>query len=136
MNLNTHTPLTHYSPRPATTLQPAYVAALGLPGPAGRAALAALTGVPVTVCPPRTYALDPLTDRPKASPPPPRRARTARADPRRVVSVVPNPKKPGSKARARFQLWRVGATVDECVAAGVSREDVRYDLARSYVVVR
>lgn len=52
-----------------------------------------------------------------------------------VVSHVPNPKKPGSAGHARFELWRVGALVSECIAAGMWPADVRWDLNKSFVVL-
>jgi hypothetical protein len=108
--------------------------ALRTPGPAARAALAALTGVPVTVCPPRTYALD-WDDRPRCAdgPPPPPRSRTARSDPRVVLAFAPNPKKPGTAAYARYALYATGRTCDELRRAGMRAEDFRYDVAHGFL---
>ncbi len=56
-----------------------------------------------------------------------RAPRGALRDPRIVISVRPNPKKPGSASYDRYELYRVGMTVDEAIAAGVKREDVAWD---------
>lgn len=99
-------------------------------------------GLPVRVCPPCTHALD-AEDRPRdPSPAQPTRAaepragprRSAPSDPRVVVSVAHNPKREGSACRARYDLWRVGATIDDYLAAGGTREDVRWDLRQGFVV--
>lgn len=71
---------------------------------------------------------------PLTAPPPPTR-RATRADPRVVLAVAPNPKRPGSAAHARYSAWRTGATVDECLAAGLTAEDVRWDTRRGYVTL-
>ena len=101
----------------------------------------------VLVCPPGAYALRAGTDEPKplsvddgAAPPLRRRAkkkrsRTARVDRRVVLQVAPNPKKPGTGSHLRYAHWRVGETVEAAVARGMTRADVRYDVARGYVVV-
>jgi hypothetical protein len=52
-------------------------------------------------------------------------------DPRVIVSVLPNPKRPGSASFDRYALYRVGMTVDEAIAAGVKREDIAWDSASS-----
>jgi hypothetical protein len=44
-----------------------------------------------------------------------------------------NPKKPGTMAWARFNLYRDGMTPSEFLAAGGLREDLRYDEARGYI---
>lgn len=58
-----------------------------------------------------------------------------RLDPRVVISVAANPKKPGSGSHTRYAHWAVGRTVSECMALGLTTADVRYDLDRGYVVV-
>lgn len=53
-----------------------------------------------------------------------------------VVSAVrPNPKKPGSASYARFAHYAVGLTVAECLSAGVTAADLRWDLARGFVTL-
>lgn len=61
----------------------------------------------------------------------PRAQRPSTTDPRVIVSVAPNPKRPGSASHARYELYRVGMTVDEAIAAGVKREDIAWDSASS-----
>lgn len=52
-----------------------------------------------------------------------------------VVSVVPNPKKPGSATHIRFAQWVVGRTVAQCMSAGLTRADVDWDVSRNFVVL-
>lgn len=54
-----------------------------------------------------------------------------------VLRVVPNPKKPGSATWHRFQHWRAGDTVGECMSRGMTRADVLWDMdpARKFVVL-
>jgi hypothetical protein len=54
-----------------------------------------------------------------------------------VISYVApaNPKKSGTACYARFPLYAVGLTVDECVARGVTRADVRWDAAQGFIVL-
>ena len=86
-----------------------------------------------TLCPPRTHALDPITNRPRnAAPPRPRPP--ARRDPRVVTYVAPNPKKPGTATHDRYERgYRIGRTLDQCVEAGVTRGDIRWDLDRGFI---
>lgn len=108
---------------------------LQTPGAGARAALTALTGVPVHMCAPGERTRCPVTGRPLEPAPPPvtRRLRPAVSDPRRVTYVAPNPKRPGSASYDRFQLWHIGVTVDDYLNAGGRREDVRYDVKRGFV---
>lgn len=62
-----------------------------------------------------------------------RGAAKRRGDVRKVVAMRANPKKPGTMAHARYALYRVGATVDELLAQGLLREDIRYDTKHGYV---
>lgn len=57
-------------------------------------------------------------------------------DDRVVASVEPNPKKPGSQAHFRYEFWKVGATVEECLRAGLAREDVRWDVEKGFVTLK
>lgn len=52
----------------------------------------------------------------------------------RIVSVAPNPKRPGSASWDRYQKWRVGATLAEMRAEGMSAADVGWDGSRGFVV--
>lgn len=51
----------------------------------------------------------------------------------KIVAVVENPKKEGSRSHARFALYKVGATVQEfidaCVAAGFPAKEATADLS-------
>lgn len=60
---------------------------------------------------------------------------THRLDPRVITQVVPNPKKPGSKAHARYALYREGMTVTEFMAAGGTSADVKYDADHGFIRV-
>lgn len=51
-----------------------------------------------------------------------------------VLSVVPNPKKQGTASYDRFAKYRVGMTLGECYAAGISKGDIKWDTERSFVV--
>ena len=50
-----------------------------------------------------------------------------------IAAVVENPKKPGSRAHARFALYRAGATVQDfvsaCVAAGFPASEANADIS-------
>jgi hypothetical protein len=52
-----------------------------------------------------------------------------------VVAVRPNPKKPGSDTHARYAHWVVGRTVRECLAAGLTRADLAWDVTRGFVTL-
>lgn len=103
-------------------------------------AMEILAGIPVTVGHPCLKGPSPKSapapvvgaePRPAPAPREPRATRTGVTDPRVIVSVVPNPKRPGSASHARYELYRVGMTVDEAIAAGVKREDIAWDSASS-----
>ena len=61
------------------------------------------------------------------------RAPVQRTDPRRIVYVAPNPKKPGSASYDRFARYVVGMTVTEALAAGVTGADVKWDSERGFI---
>jgi len=52
-----------------------------------------------------------------------------------VLTVVPNPKRPGSASAMRFENWRPGITVADALAAGLTPGDVAWDLAHGFVTV-
>ena len=56
-----------------------------------------------------------------------------RTDPRRIVHVAPNPKKPGSKSYERYAAYREGMTVSEAIAAGVTSADVKWDHDHGFI---
>lgn len=66
------------------------------------------------------------------SPPPP--PVPVAADRRVLVSVAPNPKRPGSASRDRYNLYKVGMTEPELIATGVLAADLRWDTSRSFLV--
>lgn len=110
-----------------------------------------LTMAPATAVP-AIRAVETLVGRPiqRRASPPPTSARTpaaprAPAAPRSsvgsidsamvVVSVVPNPKKPGSSAHERFARYQVGMTVAQLLAAGITRADLKWDAERAHIVL-
>lgn len=109
------------------------------PRPLAVQALEVLAGIPVVVGHPCLAgpAPRPVVDESAEAPAPVRAPRAARAprastsDPRVIASMVPNPKRPGTASHARYELYRVGMTVDEAIAAGVKREDIAWDSAAS-----
>lgn len=50
-----------------------------------------------------------------------------------VVSVAPNPKRPGSASHVRYAAYRRGATAADLRAAGLTIADFRWDRERGYV---
>lgn len=68
--------------------------------------------------------------------PPPKQDRgdsTRPKDERRILTVVENPRLPGSPAHARFTLLRPGRTVEQCLARGMTRRDFRMALDYGWV---
>lgn len=61
----------------------------------------------------------------------------------KIVAVVENPKKAGSRSHARFALYKVGATVQEfidaCVAAGFPAKeataDISWDRRKNFITI-
>lgn len=52
-----------------------------------------------------------------------------------IRTVVPNPKKPGSSAHARYSQWIVGRTVSACLDAGLTRGDLLWDTEHGFIVL-
>ena len=50
-----------------------------------------------------------------------------------IVRVAPNTKKPSGKSYARYELYQVGMTVQEFIAAGGTHGDISYDLNRNSI---
>jgi hypothetical protein len=78
----------------------------------------------------------PITRRspPKIIVEPTKRSRTTKSDPRIITYIHPqNPKKPGTRAARIWDLYRVGMTVDEYVAAGGRRSAIRYDDEHGFI---
>lgn len=108
------------------------------PSPLAVAALETVMGKPMIVGHPCLSGPPPAPapDAPPQVEPREKRTRAPRApksDPRVVVDVAPNPKKPGSQSHERYAIWRVGMTVSEALAAGLTGADVKWDTERGYV---
>jgi hypothetical protein len=52
-----------------------------------------------------------------------------------ITSVQPNPKKPGSSAWVRYNLYRPGLTVAAALQAGLRSEDIRWDLRHGFITL-
>lgn len=76
----------------------------------------------------------PAPPTPKAAPAAkiPTRAPT-HSDPRPVLEVAPNPRREGTNAHAGYACWRVGDTVDQCLARGLPARYVRKDVGKGRV---
>lgn len=61
----------------------------------------------------------------------------ARANKKATITFVasPNPKRKNTLARERFELYRVGMTVADYVAAGGRSGDVNHDAAEGYITL-
>jgi hypothetical protein len=109
------------------------------PEPLAVVALETVVGKPIQMGWPalRGKQRDPATGQPKERPEPKtkmqRVARPSKTDPRKIVAVVPNPKKPGSASFDRFALYVVGMTVTQALAAGVKSADIDWDSARGFI---
>jgi hypothetical protein len=57
----------------------------------------------------------------------------SRPAPKRLASFVPNPKRPGSESRDRYELYEIGLTEIELLAKGMSRSDFRNDTAKRFI---
>jgi hypothetical protein len=47
-----------------------------------------------------------------------------------------NPKRPGSKAHDRFANYVNGMTVEQALAAGLTRQDLDFDIQKHYIVIK
>jgi len=63
------------------------------------------------------------------------RAKPAKVDSRIVLSVKPQPHKPGTLMHASYECWVVGDTVQACRNRGVIATGVRRDVRRGHVVL-
>lgn len=103
----------------------------------GLQTLETLVGKPVEVCRParspgRPVPVGQYAAAPRAREPVEKRPRAARpassvSDPRVIAYVMPNPKRPGSASYDRYAKYVPGMTVDEAIAAGVTRDDIKWD---------
>lgn len=98
-----------------------------------------LIGKPIEVCHPCLSGPDPRQSGNPGQKTPTKsgqRARTApKSDPRVIVAVVPNPKRPGSASFDRFKVWAVGKTVNECFAEGLGSADLKWDSERGFITL-
>lgn len=57
-----------------------------------------------------------------------------RIDPRIIVSIAPNPKRPSSGAYARYQTYSLGKSIDwHYKNASVNQQDVRWDSYKGFI---
>lgn len=98
------------------------------PSPEAVVALEKLVGKPIV-------REAPKPKKPAPSAPRPRGASVRGSDKRVVLTVVPNPKKAGSASAARYDLYRVGMTVDQFVAAGGTTADVKWDTEKGFITL-
>lgn len=64
----------------------------------------------------------------------PREAAPRKSDPRILIWVMPNPKKPGSKSAERYDFYQVGKRLDEVVSKDKLRwDDISWDLERGHI---
>ncbi len=76
---------------------------------------------------------------PNTTPMPPMRTRNrdqrtvARRDPRVIVRLEPNPKRPGTAAWERYSLYALGMRVEEVLAIGVKRVDLEWDQQKGHI---
>ena len=98
--------------------------------PEAVAALEIMMGHPITRVQPRGKAAPRSGPRVRTSGP---RLSVSSSDTRTIVSVVPNPKKPGSASYERFALYKEGMKVMDAIAAGVTPGDIRWDTDRGFI---
>lgn len=101
----------------------------------GVAVIETLLGQPIQRPTQGQTGIDPATNQPRTAAP--RQPRTPRrtTDPRVVTSVAPNPKKPGSKSHARYELYTTGATVTSLLSQGLTVADIKWDTERGFVTL-
>jgi hypothetical protein len=58
------------------------------------------------------------------------------ADDMVITVLVANPKRPNSKAFARFALYATGMTVREAMTAGLRRDDFRWDVMHAHIEIK
>lgn len=101
----------------------------------GRGAIECLVGRPIACWAPAVVAPLP-SPAPAAVPPSGPPAGPYAADARVVRAVAPgNPHRPGTTAHADYARWRVGRTLAQHVAAGMSRRALRRGLRMGWVEV-
>jgi hypothetical protein len=79
---------------------------------------------------------DAATQKPKAAKAPAsadKQAKLAALDARKIVDVVPNPKREGTESHVRFAKYKKGMTVAQALSAGLTRGDIDWDSKRSFI---
>jgi len=51
-----------------------------------------------------------------------------------TIEFVPNPKTPGSLSYDRYEGYKAATTIDEAIALGASRDDIRWDYELGYIM--
>ncbi len=65
-----------------------------------------------------------------------RGAARSRTDNRIILTIVPNPKRPGTRCHGEYDHYRVGQTVTEYLeASGGTQANIRYDTARNFITL-
>ncbi len=98
---------------------------------ATRSTLETLIGHPVVLCAPRGSHSVAARARPRS----PAQVSAAATDTRTVLTIVPNPKKPGTASFERFRAYVVGETVAEASKRGLTTADLKWDLERGFVTL-
>lgn len=52
-----------------------------------------------------------------------------------ILTVLPNPKRPGTASWNRYNNWVVGRAVRDCLARGLTVGDYRWDLEHGFITV-
>lgn len=82
----------------------------------------------------RGHPAPPTTERERL--PAPLAAPSGRTDHRILDAIVPNPKRLGSEAYRRFNLYILGAPIEYSIRNGVTRADVRWDSKQGFITLR
>jgi Protein of unknown function (DUF2786) len=56
-------------------------------------------------------------------------------DDQTIVVLVSNPKRPGTQAFARYAHYKTGMTIAEALAAGLRRDDFRWDVFHGHIQI-
>lgn len=101
----------------------------GESGPDAIKAMETLTGKKIAVAPPQKSTKNGQPTAPKKG----KEKAKNLSDPRIITAFIPNPKRPGSAAHERYNLYVAGMSVDQAIAAGIKRADIAWDLAREFI---
>ncbi len=64
-----------------------------------------------------------------------RAPRPKAADNRTILSVLPNPKKPGSASFDRYAKYQEGITVSDALSRGLTPGDIKWDVDHGHIVL-